>query len=122
MKKYLFIILIVLIISLFIKIPEYKELNNLKIIEGIGLECINNNKILYLKEIIPEKDDNGIEYDYKYYKVNFNNLNNKYYLKNTKYIITNCSNTIDLIYNYKLMPIYIYHTNNDIKKELSKNT
>lgn len=122
MKKYLFIILIVLIISLFIKIPEYKELNNLKIIEGIGLECINNNKILYLKEIIPEKDDNGIEYNYKYHKVNFNNLNNKYYLKNTKYIITNCSNTIDLIYNYKLMPIYIYHTNNDIKKELSKNT
>ena len=51
MKKYLFIILIVLIISLFIKIPEYKELNNLKIIEGIGLVCINNNKILYLKEL-----------------------------------------------------------------------
>lgn len=122
MKKYIFIILIVLIISLFIKIPEYKELNNLKIIEGIGLECINNNKILYLKEIIPEKDDNGIEYNYKYHKVNFNNLNNKYYLKNTKYIITNCSNTIDLINNYKLKPIYIYHTNNDIKKELSKNT
>lgn len=122
MKKYLFIILIVLIISLFIKIPEYKELNNLKIIEGIGLECINNNKILYLKEIIPEKDDNGIEYNYKYHKVNSNNLNNIYYLKNTKYIITNCSNTIDLINNYKLRPIYIYHTNNDIEKELSKNT
>lgn len=120
MKRNIIIISLVIILSLFFKIPQYLELNNLKIIEGIGLDCYNKNN-LYLKEIIPEKDDNGIEYKYQIY-ISSNKINNNYYLKNTKYIITNCDNTSSLIKKYNLKPKYIYHTQSDIKKELSKNT
>ena len=55
--------IIVLFILVFFKIPEYRELNNIKIIESIGYDCLNDK--VYLKEIIPEKDDSGIEYKYK---------------------------------------------------------
>ena len=35
MKKYLILIIILIIIFLFIKIPKYRELNNIKIIDKI---------------------------------------------------------------------------------------
>lgn len=116
--KRIFILIILIIICFYtFNIPKYRELNNIKIIEEIGYDCGNNT--IYLKEIIPEKDDSGIEYKYKIYNIN-NNINNTFYLKSTKYIITNCPNTSYLINKYNLTPKYIYHTNNDIKKELSK--
>lgn len=115
MKKILILISIVLVFSITFNIPKYRELNNIKIIESIGYDCLNNN--IYLKEIIPKKDDNGIEYKYKVYKIK-NNISDEYYLKSTKYIITNCDNTNTLISKYNLNPKYIYHTNKDIEKEL----
>ena len=39
MKKLLIIALILLFISIFVEVPEYIELNNLKIIESIGYDC-----------------------------------------------------------------------------------
>ena len=72
MKKYLFLLLL-LIPLLFIKIPEYNELNNLAIIDRIYISC-NNNYNVKLREIIPIKDNNGIKYEYKYYKGNGNNI------------------------------------------------
>lgn len=122
MKKNILIIISVILISLIFNIPKYRELNNIHIIEGIGINCINDKQIVYLKEIIPEKDDSGIEYKYRYYTYHNKINNNKIYLKGTKYIITNCINTSNFINTYNLNPKYIYHTNKDIKKELSKNT
>lgn len=122
MKKNILIIISVILISLIFNIPKYRELNNIHIIEGIGINCINDKQIVYLKEIIPEKDDSGIEYKYRYYTYHNKINNNKIYLKGTKYIITNCINTNEVINTYNLNPKYIYHTNKDIKKELSKNT
>lgn len=121
MKKNILIIISVILISLIFNIPKYRELNNIHIIEGIGINCINDKQIVYLKEIIPEKDDSGIEYKYRYYTYHNKINNNKIYLKGTKYIITNCINTNEVINTYNLNPKYIYHTNKDIKKELSKN-
>lgn len=121
MKKNILIIISVILISLIFNIPKYRELNNIHIIEGIGINCINDKQIVYLKEIIPEKDDSGIEYKYRYYTYHNKINNNKIYLKGTKYIITNCINTSNFINTYNLNPKYIYHTNKDIKKELSKN-
>lgn len=121
MKKNILIIISVILISLIFNIPKYRELNNIHIIEGIGINCINDKQIVYLKEIIPEKDDSGIEYKYRYYTYHNKINNNKIYLKGTRYIITNCINTNEVINTYNLNPKYIYHTNKDIKKELSKN-
>ena len=122
MKKNILILISVILISLIFNIPKYRELNNIHIIEGIGIYCINDKQIVYLKEIIPEKDDSGIEYKYRYYTYHNKINNNKIYLKGTRYIITNCINTNEVINTYNLNPKYIYHTNKDIKKELSKNT
>ena len=121
MKKNILIIISVILISLIFNIPKYRELNNIHIIEGIGINCINDKQIVYLKEIIPEKDDSGIEYKYRYYTYHNKINNNKIYLKGTRYIITNCINTNEVINTYNLNPKYIYHTNKGIKKELSKN-
>ena len=52
MKKTFIIILIIIIISLF-SLPSYVELNNLIIVEGIGVKCNKDSYTIYLKEIIP---------------------------------------------------------------------
>ena len=116
MKRIFLLSLIILFILVVFKIPEYRELNSIKIIESIGYDCLNDK--VYLKEIIPEKDDSGIEYKYKIHYTD--KVSKDYYLKGTKYIITNCDNTNTLIYKYDLKPKYIYHTKNDIEKELRR--
>lgn len=86
MKKYLVLFLVIFIFSFFIKKDKYIELNDLKIIDRITIKC---NKII-LREAIPIRDDNGIEYKYKYYKINnLNSINNNYYTKRAK-IINKC--------------------------------
>ena len=130
MKKIIYIVIFTaFILSFFIK-DKYIELNNLVIVEGIGLECSDEEYNIYLKEIIPVKDDSGIEYEYKYYNVKSDELNKSYsmfdekiskeiYYDNTKYVITNCTSTKKLIYTYNINPKYIIHTNKNIKKELN---
>lgn len=121
MKKILIICFIGVLFSLLFNLPEYRELNNLIIINEIGLECDSNDlKTIYLKEIIPEKDDSGIEYKYKIHKVD-GKINNKFYITSSN-VITNCFSTNEFIYNNNINYNYIYHTQEDIKKELSKNT
>ena len=86
MKKTLFIIIILFIISSFINIPKYIELNDLVIIDKIYIDC--NNKIIKYREIIPYKDNNSINYKYKNYTYKYNeihdfiNKKNLYYNKN----------------------------------------
>ena len=79
MKKILLILLIILELSL-IKIPNYIELNNLAIIEEIAIEQKNDQYTIILKEIIPIKASEGINYKYKFYKQTASTLNKAYKL------------------------------------------
>ena len=67
MKKILLITIIILEL-LIIDIPNYVELNNLAIIEEITIIKTKDTYKIELKEIIPLKKDQGINYNYKYYK------------------------------------------------------
>ena len=78
MKKYILIIIFI-ILSLFIRIPKYKELNNIKIIDKIYVYCDSYR----LREILLDKDD--YSYEYKYYKEKKINKN-KYFIDKAKYI------------------------------------
>ena len=123
MKKYLIVFILILILFI-IDIPEYVELNNLIIVDSIGISC-NNEVNLYVKEIIPIRDDNGIEYDYKIYKSTGNNLDISYknfvknrnvFTKDIKKIYTNCNiNDVSKYFNISKSKI---HKSNNIIKEL----
>lgn len=102
MKKYILMFIFVFILSFFIKIPKYVELNEIKIIKKIEVNCINKYSIL-LVEIEPIKKDNGISYKYKkYHKIGNNFINtiksieksNKkyFYYKSAKLKINGCKN------------------------------
>ena len=67
MKKLILVIIILLELTL-IKVPEYVELNNLAIIDSIAVIEEKNHYTIIMKEIIPIKSDQGIKYEYKYYK------------------------------------------------------
>ena len=70
-KYYLYIVLGILLIPI---TKPYKELNNIIIVDQIEITC--NNKItIEIKEIIPIKEENTIQYKYKYYKNKGNNIN-----------------------------------------------
>ena len=103
------LIMLLLIPLLFINIPPYIELNNLAIIEEIGIIQNKENYTLYLKEIIPIKEDNSIKYEYKYYE--FTNKNIKSCLEEIN------KNTKKTIYLNKVKTIYT-NKNINIKKEL----
>lgn len=122
MKKIILLILI-LITLLSLKIPPYIELNDLVIIETIIIKKDNNIYNVYLKEIIPKKDNNSIIYEYKYYDSKNNNIikaiesiqtktDKKIYISKTKTLITNISNTDKLKKELNIKPNSIIHTNN----------
>ena len=67
MKRIILILLIILELFI-IKIPKYEELNNLVIIKEIAVEYSKDKYTIYLKEIIPIKANQGINYKYKIYK------------------------------------------------------
>lgn len=118
------LIILLLIPLLFINIPPYIELNNIAIIEEIGIKQNKNNYTLYLKEIIPIKEDNSIKYEYKYYESTSKNIktclkkiNNKtkktIYLNKVKTIYTN--KNINIKKELGIKPNSIKLTNKDIK-------
>ena len=79
MRKTIILFIVLVIISLFIKLPRYKELNNIKIIDKIYVYC----DYYKLREVILNKDD--FELEYKYYKEK-NIDKNKYYIDKSKKI------------------------------------
>ena len=81
MKNTIILFIILFLFSLFAKIPRYRELNHLKIIDKIYVYCDYNK----LREILPTRDDNGIEYEYKYYKEKKINKG-EYYIDKAKVI------------------------------------
>jgi hypothetical protein len=130
MKKILLYTIIILELSL-IKVPEYIELNNLAIIEEIGIIEKNNKYTIILKEIIPIKSNQGINYKYKYYKETastvdkaltnlINQTKKKLYLNKTKSLITNMTSTENTIKRLDIKPKTIIHTNDNIN-EIIKN-
>ena len=131
MKKALLLILIILELIL-IKVPNYVELNNLAIIDTIGIIEENNRYTIILKEIIPTKSDQGIKYEYKYYKETsttikkaITNLNKKtkkkLYFNKTKSLITNMITTKKIIHILNIKPNTIIHSNDDINELLKLN-
>ena len=113
-RSILFMTLI--IISLFFNIPDYVELNNLAIIEGIGVSY---------------KDDQGINYKYQYYYDDANTLENAYkkivkktrkkiYLDKTKFIITNLDTSDKIKKDLRIKCKKIYHTKSNIYKKLKE--
>lgn len=130
MKKTI-IIIILIIIGLIIKIPKYEELNNLAIIHSIAINSKEGKIVLILKEIIPKKDDNGITYDYNYYKSNGKSIEEalnkltkktkkKIYLYRCKYLILDETTSNDIISKLNIKPKYIIHTNKDINKYIKR--
>ena len=123
MKKILLITIIILEL-LIIDIPNYVELNNLAIIEEITIIKTKDTYKIELKEIIPIKKDQGINYNYKYYKEQSTTLENaltkiknktkkKLYLKKAKFLTTNISTTKELINFLEIKPQVITHLPND---------
>ena len=102
-----FIIIILIFLSLFIiKIPKYVELNHIHIIEEISITCSNNSYRVSLKEIIPIKEDNGIEYKYQKYVKTGNSLkkikdsfddNKHFFYKDIRTIKSNCVSKEEII-------------------------
>ena len=130
MKK-LFIIIIIILGAYIFKIPKYNELNNLAIIESIAVEYDGTNYTLYLKEIIPTKNDQGIKYDYKYYQEKDKTIESSYkkikektkkklYLKRCKFLITNIHNSENIIKILSISTEIIYHEPNNIYEKLKK--
>ena len=128
-RAILFIVLIIL--SLFLHIPDYVELNDLAIIEGIGISYENNHYTIYLKELIPVKDDQGIKYQYRYYYDNGDSVLDAYqkialkakkkiYLDKIKFMITNLETSEELKKELNIHCKKVYHTNDDIYKKLKK--
>ena len=122
MKKITLLILIIITL-LSLKIPPYIELNDLVIIETIIIKKDNNIYNVYLKEIIPKKDNNSIIYEYKHYNSKNNNIikaiesiqtktDKKIYISKTKTLITNISNTDKLKKELNIKPNSIIHTKN----------
>ena len=79
MKKTFILFIILFIFSLFIKLPKYRELNNLKIIDKVYVYCDYN----LLREVFINKDD--MELEYKYYKEKKINKG-EYYIDKAKVI------------------------------------
>ena len=117
------IILLIIFCTLYlIGIPRYTELNNLAIIETVGVSYEENKYYVYLKEVIPVKDDQGIKYEYKYYTGIGDDVEEAYsklvkkaskkiYLNKSKLLITNINDSPmieeELNHSFKT----IYHTN-----------
>ena len=131
--KTVFVVILVLVPIFIFKIPEYVELNDLAIIEGIGLSCHEDGVTLYLKEVVPVKSDAGITYQYNYYQSDGKKLDNAYqkiqnkedkkiFMNRSQYIVTNCTST-DFIFEYfhlYNLKIQHQHTNKNIVKQLKK--
>lgn len=120
MKKIILILLIVLELLL-IKIPPYVELNDLAIIENITVTYQNNQYTLTLKEIIPIKADQQINYKYKIYKASAKTIKKAYkkiktttkkklYLTKVKSLTTNLLSSDEILIELNISPKTIIHT------------
>lgn len=130
MKK-IIVIIFTLLGAYFFKVPEYRELNEIAIIEGMAVDYDGYNYKIYFKEIIPIKGDQGIEYEYKYYegvsssiedtyKEIVSNTKKKLYLKRCKFLVTNMYHSDEIIDVLNINPSTIYHNTKEVYETLKK--
>lgn len=128
MKK-IIIIILVLLGAYLIKIPEYRELNEIAIIEGMAIDYDGDYYTVYLKEVIPIKSDQGIDYEYKYYHERatsmekayeeiISNTKKKLYLKRCKFLVSNIYTTDKIINYFEINPNAIYHDMDNVYEKL----
>lgn len=120
MKKYIIFIIIFITLSFFIKIPSYRELNHIIIIEKIEITCLEDNYDIVLYEVTPKREGTGISLDYKKYNITGRDLSlikkrledsssKMFYYKSIKNVITNCLNTKEIIDTFSFKPKVIVH-------------
>ena len=87
MKKIIIQVLMISIFLMLIPIPKYKELNHLVLVNKINITCTNNYINGTIFEIIPIKEDNGVEYkEKKYYTKGKSLESNIALIKNNAYV------------------------------------
>ncbi len=120
MKKYIIFIIIFITLLFFIKIPSYRELNHIIIIEKIEITCLEDNYDIVLYEVTPKRDGTGISLDYKKHSITGRDLSlikkrledsssKMFYYKSIKNVITNCLNTKEIIDTFSFKPKVIIH-------------
>ncbi len=131
MKKIIVLVVLIIMFGFIIKIPEYHELNDLAIIQGVGVEYKNHSYIVYMKEVIPVRSDMGIDYEFKYYEGESSDLEKaiervqdktkkKLYYNKVKFLVTDIENSDYIKEVLKIKPRNVYHPSGDIKEHLKK--
>ena len=109
MKRTSIIVGILILLKLVLPLKPYVELNNLKIVEKIEVNCKKEYQITYIEKI-PKKEDNGIEYEKKKYQISSKSLKEglkeiekkkHFYIKEAKIEIRNCNNQKEIIETIK---------------------
>ena len=86
----------------FLPVPSYVELNDLALIQSMNITCLDSNYMVTLYEVLPKKEDNGIQYDHQSYKKEGKDFTSikaslemeipkKIYYQGIQKITTNCS-------------------------------
>ncbi len=131
MKKIIVLAILFVLFGFVIKIPTYHELNDLAIINGIGVSYKNGSYTIYMKEMIPTRSNEGIEYKYKIYTGSGDDLESalgeiadstkkKLYYKKCKFLVTDISYS-DFINEFlNIKPKNIYHPTDGVKNILEK--
>lgn len=131
MKKIIVLVVLIITFGFIIKIPEYHELNDLAIIQGVGVEYENNSYTVYMKEVIPVRSDMGIDYEFKYYEGESSDLEKaveraqdktkkKLYYNKVKFLVTDIENSDYIKDVLKIKPRNVYHPSGNIKEHLKK--
>lgn len=131
MKKIIVLVVLIIMFGFIIKIPEYHELNDLAIIQGVGVEYKNNSYTVYMKEVIPVRSDMGIDYEFKYYEGESSDLEKaiervqdktkkKLYYNKVKFLVTDIENSDYIKEVLKIKPRNVYHPSGNIKEHLKK--
>lgn len=115
MKKIYIIFFALFLLSFFLPINSYHELNHIIIADYIQLKCNNSSYHLIVREVLPTKDDDGIVYRHKKYSVDGNHVDlliskiekkehKVVYYNKAKIKYINCSKNIKL--NHKSNNLY----------------
>lgn len=131
MKKVIILVVLIITFGFIIKIPEYHELNDIAIIQGVGVEYKNNSYVIYMKEVIPVRSELGIDYKFKYYEGESTDLEKalervqdktkkKLYYNKVKFLVTDIENSNYIKEVLKIKPKNIYHPARNIKEYLKK--
>ena len=133
MKKKIYFILSFLLILMIGGCSKYEELNNLSIISNITITYKDGLYIVSMQEIIPQKGENKINYDYKYRTGSGKNLAKafsniidhspkKIYLRRVQNVIMKAFLEYDRKYKNISREASIVLTKNDLGKVLKINS